>query len=216
MMNHPNLLLVDDHQMFIDGLQAMLRQEEHLHIAATANSGEVALQLLHTEPTINFVITDISMPEMSGTQLAATIKKERPEVKVLVLSMFNEQGIIHEILETEAEGYILKNTGREELVNAIHHIQQDGTYYSHAVIQLMMQEYRPHQRTHSPIEVLTDREVQILHLICEEASTNDIASKLFISPRTVETHRKNIMRKTGSKTIVGLIKFAIANQLIHV
>lgn len=209
-----NLLLVDDHQMFIDGMRSLLRQAENIHITATANSGREALYLLETHPEINFVITDISMPEMTGTELAKIAKEKYPEKKVLVLSMFNEQAIINDILLTEAEGYILKNTGKDELINAIQHIQNDGTFYSHAVVDIMLQQQRGNGRSISPVEALSKREMEILELVCEELSTMEIAEQLYISPRTVETHRKNIMTKTGAKTIVGLIKFAIANQLV--
>lgn len=215
-MNTIKLMLVDDHQMFIDGMRSMLRQAPDIEIAATANSGMEALQSLAAQPEINFVITDINMPEMSGTELTKTIKQQQPDTKVLVLSMFNEQAIINEILLAEAEGYILKNTGKAELINAITHIQDGGTFYSHAVVDLMLQQQRAQQRPTSPLQVLSKRELEILELVCEEMSTNEIAEQLYISPRTVETHRKNIMTKTASKTLVGLIKFAIANQLVVV
>ena len=103
-MNTIKLMLVDDHQMFIDGMRSMLRQAPDIEIAATANSGMEALQSLAAQPEINFVITDINMPEMSGTELTKTIKQQQPDTKVLVLSMFNEQAIINEILLAEAEG----------------------------------------------------------------------------------------------------------------
>lgn len=209
------MMIVDDHQMFIDGLKSLLRKEEEINIVAEAVSGQAALEQLDSTD-INFVITDINMPGMSGTELAKTIKQTRPEVKVLVLSMFNEMEIIQEILMTEAEGYILKNTGKQELLDAIRHIRDNGTYYSNEVVKLMMHSTRYERQRKENLDVLTERELEILTLICEELSTADIAEKLFISPRTVETHRKNIMHKSGCRTLVGLIKFAIANQLVKV
>lgn len=208
------MMIVDDHQMFIDGVKSLLRKEESLEIIAEANSGHEALQKLE-QNEVDFVITDINMPGMSGTELAAKIKQQYPEIKVLVLSMFNEIEIINEILRSEAEGYILKNTGKEELLEAINHIRDDGTFYSNDVVKLMMASTKQTQQRTENQQLLTNREMEILKLVCEEYSTANIAETLFISPRTVETHRKNIMHKTGCKTLVGLIKFAIANQLVE-
>lgn len=208
------MMIVDDHQMFIDGLKSLMRNHTELNVVAEANSGEEALQKLDPEK-IDLVITDINMPGMSGTDLAKTIKERHPGLKVLVLSMFNEIEIINEILMTEAEGYILKNTGKQELIDAIHHIKDEGTYYSNEVVTLMMSSTKEAHHRKENVSVLTKRELEILRLICDEFSTANIAESLFISPRTVETHRKNIMHKTGCKTIVGLIKFAINNQLVQ-
>lgn len=200
--------------MFIDGVKSLLRKEESLSITAEANSGHEALEKLKQDE-VDFVITDINMPGMSGTELAARIKNQYPDIKVLVLSMFNEIEIINEILRSEAEGYILKNTGKDELLEAIHHIRDDGTFYSNDVVKLMMASTKQAEKRSENQQLLTNRELEILKLVCEEYSTANIAEELFISPRTVETHRKNIMHKTGCKTLVGLIKFAIANQLVE-
>lgn len=208
------MMIVDDHQMFIDGVKSLLRKEESLSITSEANSGHEALEKLAQDP-VDFVITDINMPGMSGTELAAKIKIRYPDIKVLVLSMFNEIEIINEILRSEAEGYILKNTGKDELLEAIHHIRDDGTFYSNDVVKLMMASTKQAEKRSENQQLLTNRELEILKLVCEEYSTANIAEELFISPRTVETHRKNIMHKTGCKTLVGLIKFAIANQLVQ-
>ena len=208
------MMIVDDHQMFIDGVKSLLRKEESIEIIAQANSGHEALERLKQQE-VDFVITDINMPGMSGTELAAKIKQQYPEIKVLVLSMFNEIEIINEILRSEAEGYILKNTGKDELLEAINHIRDDGTFYSNEVVKLMMASTKQTKQRTENQQLLTNREMEILKLVCEEYSTADIAETLFISPRTVETHRKNIMHKTGCKTLVGLIKFAIANQLVE-
>jgi two-component system, NarL family, nitrate/nitrite response regulator NarL len=212
--NTIKVMIVDDHQMFIDGVKSLLGKEKDLHFVAEANSGDQALQILK-ENEIDFVITDINMPGMSGTELAKTVKEKYPDIKVMVLSMFNEPEIINEIIASEAEGYILKNTGKEELISAIRHIMDDGTFYSNEVIELMLSSQKMEKKIQSKADVLTKREMEILKLICDEYSTSLIAETLFISPRTVETHRKNIMHKTGCKTIVGLIKFAIHNQLVE-
>lgn len=211
------ILIVDDHAMFIDGIRSLLRKEENLLVVAEANSGEEAVDVL-SKTEVDLVVTDISMPGMSGTELARTIKENTPEIKVLVLTMYNDREIINEILLTEAEGYILKNTGKQELLKAIDKITNGGTYYSNEVMEIILDNIK-RDKVRTPDEEkakeLTQRELEILQLICEEYSTADIAAELFISPRTVETHRKHILQKTQAKTIVGLIKFALANKLVQ-
>ncbi len=206
------ILIADDHQMFIDGIKAMLDDEGSVQFVAEANDGISALHLLDNYE-VDLVITDISMPGMSGTELAVAIKEKYPAIKILVLTMYNDLEIIREIFQSEVEGYILKNTSRQELVEAIHHISNGGTFFSGAVVDLMMQEKDRLARKPKNPHALTKREIQILQMICDEKSTLDIAAELFLSPRTVETHRKNIIRKTGCKTIVALIKYAYRNNL---
>lgn len=206
------ILLVDDHQMFLDGIKNLLVKEKNLHVAAEANTGKEALDVLSKIP-IDLVITDISMPVMSGTELTRQIKKDYPHVKVLVLTMYNDREIIHEIVMTEAEGYILKNSNKKELLNAINRISDHGTYYSNEVISIMTENFIAKEKIRDKTQELSPREREVISLICQEFTTAEIAEKLYLSPLTVETHRKNILRKTNSKTIVGLIKFAIDNKL---
>lgn len=210
------ILIADDHAMFIDGIKSLLRKEENIQVVAEAADGAEALEIL-VNGGIDILITDISMPNMSGTELAKKVKEEYPEVKVLVLTMYNDREIINEILLSEAEGYILKNTGKQELLKAITRISEGSTYYSNEVMEIVMENIKGghhKQEEDERVKELTQRELEILKLICEELSTAEIAEKLFISPRTVETHRKHILQKTQVKTIVGLIKFAINNNLV--
>lgn len=210
------ILIADDHAMFIDGIKSLLRKEENIQVVAEASDGNEALEIL-SSTDIDMLITDISMPNMSGTELAKKVKEDYPDVKVLVLTMYNDREIINEILISEAEGYILKNTGKQELLKAITRIAEGSTYYSNEVMEIVMENIKDGNNRHEQderVKELTQRELEILQLICEELSTAEIAEKLFISPRTVETHRKHILQKTQVKTIVGLIKFAINNKLV--
>ncbi|NJK86478.1 MAG: response regulator transcription factor [Bacteroidales bacterium] len=134
------ILVVDDHQMFIDGLKTLLGKEKNLKVVAEALSGEKALEILDQLP-VDLVITDINMPNMSGIELTKHLKQNYPEIKVLVLTMYNDREIIHEIVMTEAEGYILKNSGKSELINAINRISANSTYYSNEVISIMTENY---------------------------------------------------------------------------
>jgi DNA-binding NarL/FixJ family response regulator len=207
------IVIADDHQMFIDGVRSLLSKEKELIFVHEAANGEDALSFIRKNE-IDLLITDISMPGMSGTELTRIIKNEFPQVKVLVLTMFADPAIINDILQSEAEGYILKNTGKQELLSAISRIMDDGTFYSNEVMNLMLKHNRKKASETVKKEELTERETEILKLVCEEYTTAGIAEKLFISPRTVDTHRKNILEKTQSKTIVGLIKYAFENDII--
>jgi DNA-binding NarL/FixJ family response regulator len=150
---------------------------------------------------------------MSGTELTKKIKEIYPQIKVLVLTMYNDREIIHEIVMTEAEGYILKNSDKRELINAINRIADNGTYYSNEVIAIMTENYVAKEKVRDKTHELSSREKEIIALICQELTSAEIAERLYLSPLTVETHRKNILRKTNSKTLVGLIKYAIDNKL---
>lgn len=208
------MLLVDDHQMLIDGIKLLLQNETDIHIVGEAHNGLEALEILNSKK-IDFVITDISMPQMSGIELARKIKELYPEIKILVLTMFNDREIINEIIEAEADGYILKNTGKQELLNAIRKIADNGTYFSKEIMPFILEKtYKTKEKKSSDfIHDLTNREIEILKLICEEYSSAEIANKLCISQHTVETHRKHIIQKSKTKTIVGLIRFALEHNL---
>ncbi len=207
------ILIADDHQMFIDGIKSLLRKDKRFVFVKEALNGAEAFDFISSNE-VDLVITDISMPGMSGTELTKKIKQDFPNVKVLVLSMFKEKSIINEIVKAEAEGYILKNTGREELVSAIEKIVDNGTYYSHEVLSQLILKNSKVQKKSEFNTSLTERELEIIRLIAEELTTAEIADKLCISPRTVDTHRKNILEKTNSKTIVGLMKFIFENGIL--
>ena len=207
------VLIADDHQMFIDGLKALLKREKTIQVIGEVSNGLDALEFIRKQQP-DLLITDISMPGMSGVELTRQVKQNYPEVKVLVLSMYNDREIVSEILMSEAEGYILKNTGRQELMNAINRIVDNSTYYSNEVLNIMMTRMKRQKTIEKNTALLTPREIEIVKLIMEEFSSEEIAEKLFISKRTVDTHRKNIIQKTNTRTLVGLIKFAIENNLV--
>ncbi|MBN9292726.1 MAG: response regulator transcription factor [Flavobacteriia bacterium] len=209
------LMIVDDHQMIIDGIKSLLRKEKQFEFIAEATSGEQGVEMLKvTVPDI--VIADISMPGMDGKELIKYIKEQFPEIRILVLSMHNDAEIIGDVMLLEAEGYILKNTGREELVKALQKIADGGTFYSEEVFQTLIKKQKEFIRENRAQLVLSDREIEIIRLITLEYSNEEIAEQLFISKRTVETHRKNINFKTNVKTVIGLVKYAIRNELVTV
>ena len=208
-----SLFLVDDHEIFLDGLRGILQSIPDLEIVGQGRNGWEAWDWLQKNQ-VDLLLTDIHMPEMDGVELTQKVKAHNPDQKVLVLSMYDDYSVIESIFEAEAEGYVLKNSGRDELLKAITRIHAGSSHYSKEVMNILMED-RPMEASLPVIEdVLSPREIEVLALICEELSTKEIAEKLFLSPRTVDTHRKHILQKTGMQTLVGLVKWAFRYGLV--
>ena len=204
-----NLLIVDDHQLVIDGLKSMLSSQKNYVVKVEALNGQQALEMINSKPNeFQLIITDITMPLLSGIELCKIVKEKYPNIKVLVLSMHNSIAIVKDALNAEADGYMLKNTGQEEFVNAIGRILGDGTYFSQDILPIILNLFQ-REKKETLKNTLTQREKEVLELIVQEYTSKEIAEKLFISKQTVDTHRLNIMQKTNCKTLVGLIKYAI-------
>ena len=207
------VLVADDHQLFVDGVKLILKKHPEVQVVAEAGDG-VSLLAQLKETAVDLVITDLSMPGMKGIELVKSIKLNHPQIKLLVVTMHNEQEIISEILQAEAEGYILKNSGKTEILEAIDDLMNGKTHYDKEVLHLLVQKIKTGQQPIIKVKPLTDRELQILALIVEEHTSKEIAEKLGISKQTVDTHRLHIMEKTGAQTLVGLIKYALSSGVI--
>lgn len=204
-----NILLVDDHQLVIDGLKSMISAGKHLQVSAEALNGQQAIDIISANPEkFQLVITDITMPLMGGVELCKLIKQQFPQIKVLMLSMHNSISIIKDSLTSEADGYMLKNTGQEEFLKGIDRIIGDGTYFSQDILPIILNQFQKEKPLVNKSS-LTQREKEVLELIVQELTSKEIADKLNISKQTVDTHRINIMQKTDCKSLVGLIKYAI-------
>ncbi len=210
-----SILVVDDHRIFAEGLVAVMQLRFPNARFTLANSGTEAWDLISRSPDYQLVISDISMGEMSGLELATRIKSHLPAIKVLILSMHNERNIVSAAMETEAEGFVLKSSSAQEIESAIKDILDGGTHYSREVLAILLEKVKQ-EKKHDAVKImLTDREREILKLILEEYSTGEIAEKLFISKRTVDTHRANLLEKTGCHNLIALYKFAIRHQLAN-
>jgi len=202
-------LLVDDHAILLDGVHALLEKEDGISIVATASSAEQALDLLKQHQP-DLLITDFNLPGMDGLSLIRRVKKLYPDMKIIVLSMHDETHLVKEILKEDVNGYILKKDSHRELSEALRQISNGKVFLSNEINKMLIRSLNfPDDN-----KLLSEREREILKLIAKEYSNKQIAEELFISERTVETHRKNIFRKTGTSSLVGLIKFAFANNLI--
>lgn len=206
------LALVDDHQIVIDGLTSLLKGHERFKFAfATTNSGEVVEKMVETP--VDVLLTDVMMPKLPGNELAKQVREKFPDVKILALSMSGQGDMVNEMInDADISGYVLKNIGKQELITALEKIAGGGIYFSEEVLDEMQ---RAGQRKKQSEEAhLTDREKQIIRLIEKEYNNKQIAETLFISERTVETHRKNIFRKTNTNSVIGLVKYAYEHRLI--
>ncbi len=200
------VFLVDDHKIFVEGVANILEPVAAIEVVGWAHNGADTLVALNNI-VADIVITDIEMPGMNGIELARNIKELHPEIKMIGLSMFDKSEIIHSLAETGAEGYMLKDIEKKDLLTAIETVHNGEYYYSGSIASVMMKGL-------SANDLLTRREREIIKLITDEQGNKQIADKLFISEHTVEAHRKNIFRKTGAKNIVGLIKYAYENKLV--
>jgi len=207
-----SLALVDDHQIVIDGLMSLLKGHEKFNFAfATTQPGEVSKKMAETP--VDILLTDIMMPGLPGNQLARQVKDKYPGVKILALSMSGQGDLVNEMIEdADISGYVLKNIGKQELITALEKIASGGYYFSEEVIsELQKTSTRKKEKEKAH---LTHREIEVIRLIEKEYNNKQIAEELFISERTVETHRKNIFRKTSTNSVIGLIKYAYEQQLI--
>ena len=204
------VLLVDDHAILIDGLKALLSEQEGYQIGGSAHTGCFALAFLKKEQ-YDLMIADYSLPDMTGLELVRQAKAMVPGLKIIMLSMHDEPTVVREVIAAGADGYVLKKYARQELFHAIDAVLNNHPYWSAEISRLMLKSLQSGEP--SP-QTLTEREEEVLRLIVKEMTSKQIAKQLFISERTVETHRKNLMRKLKCSGTVGLIKYALSKNLI--
>jgi two-component system response regulator NreC len=215
-MDPVKLLIADDHQIIIDGLKSLLRDVPFLKVVGEATNGRQALDYLKLIQ-VDLILMDIDMPVLNGIEATRLLKDQYPGVRVIILSMHNESGLIKTLLKSGADGYVLKNADREELIEAIKMVASGKSYFSADVTRSLAGEdesgpsaFQKDQR----IAELTVREIEILKLVAEGYSNKEIGEKLFISHRTVDTHRTNLMKKLDVNNVAGIIRFAIRSGFI--
>jgi len=213
-----DVLIVDDHQLIIEGLRSILEDEPGISLCGGVNSGKEAIAFLETHK-VDVVLVDVNMPEQSGIKLTSEIKSLFPEVNILTLTMHEDISTITKMVEAGADGYIFKRTNMYEVPEAIRMVARNERYLGKDVQRVMMDSLGARETVNvmsdsDPVS-LTSREKEILTLVVKEFSNREIAETLFISERTVETHRRNILTKTKTKSIVGLIKYAIRENIVN-
>lgn len=209
------VIIADDHKIFLEGLASLFKEFKDINVLATAANGEEVLRLME-QKRADVVITDINMPGMDGLKLTKEIKKLYPETKVLALTMHNESNMISTMLKNGITGYILKDSGKEDLLNAVKTVANGETFFSEEVKLTLMEGMMPGKKTKQTgsIPELSEREMEILKLIAAEFTQQQIADKLFISPHTVIFHRRKLLHKFDVKNTAGLIKSAMDKGLL--
>lgn len=202
------IIIVDDHAIVSDGLEAILKSRDLSVIGKFTSGNFVLAYLKHAE--VDLLITDYSMPDMDGLTLVKEAKMIAPDIKIIVLSMHDEVDMIRKMLSAGVDGYVLKKYAQQELVSAIDVVKNGRQYWSMEVSKALLNSV--HQNEFSTC--ITEREMEVLKLLAQQMTSKQIAEKLFIGERTVETHRKNLMRKTGANNAVGLMRYAYDHKLI--
>lgn len=203
------IFLTDDHAVLIGGLTKIIEAEPELEVVGTAMTVKDTIDAL-THTQVDLLITDYNLPDDDGLTLVRKVKRKYPTIKIIVLSMHEEAHLVKEILKEGINGYVMKKDSHTDLVDAIYATKTDKAYLSSEINSILIKGLNGEEDQ----RLLTEREREILKLISREFTNKQIAEELFISERTVETHRKNIFRKTSTNNLVGLIKFAYANNLI--
>jgi len=218
-MTDTSILIADDHPIFVDGIVSLIEGIDGFSVVSTAVNGKDALDKIpQSHPDI--VLMDINMPEMDGVEATRIIKDQYPDVKVIMLTMYDEIRLIKDVLEIGARGYILKNIGREDLIKALETVSNGQPYLDPAVQEKMIislsgnEEDVQDEPNAELVNSITTREMEILQLIAMGMTSGEIAKKLFISKNTVETHRKNLLGKLNVKNTAALLKFAYQNGLV--
>lgn len=216
MKNTIQLVIADDHEIFRQGFLSMIKKEKHLNVIGQAKDGEELVQLVvENRPDIAFV--DISMPIMGGIEATRLITEQSPLTHVIALSMFNDEHHIIDMLEAGSSGYLLKNTTREEVLKSIDSVMKGDSYFCNdtsAKLVRLITEGKKHLNRNKKEIILTEREIEIIKLMCEQLTIKEIADKLGLSPRTVETHREALQEKTDSKNSIGIVIYAIQNGIV--
>jgi DNA-binding NarL/FixJ family response regulator len=210
------LLLADDHHLFLDGLQSLLCKEKDMLVGDAVNTGTDALRLALTNQ-YDICLLDISMPGMDGIEVCKQVKAANANQKIIMLTTYDDNGIITEMIQTGVNGYLLKNCTKTQLLEAIRAVASGRLYFTDEAHRAIMVNYSTLvKQQQKPIEqpTLTPRETEIVQLLAKEFTNEKIAKALKISYRTVETHRKNIMQKTGARNLAGLLKFAYEHNVL--
>lgn len=211
------LFIVDDHDIVRDGLKSLLGGEKEILILGEVSSGGEFFKSLSKEiPDV--VLLDISLPDMSGIEIAKKINETNPELGVLILSMFTDEDFVINAIKAGARGYLPKNSKKDELIKAIITVYEGGEYYPAEISRIIARSYINRVKNDSAglMELLTEREKEVMLFVVEGLTNSEIADKLFISVRTVETHKTRILQKMQLKSTVELVKFAIKNKIIEV
>lgn len=211
--------IADDHSLFREGVEFILRHEGNNIIASVSNGQELLNTILTDQLVPDVVLMDLKMPVLDGIETTQRIKSEFPDIKIVILTMHHEENVILHLLDIGANGYLLKNSSSHELLSAIKNVVEKDFYFTDYISSVMLKGIKKQIKPSSTlgeIQNITSREKEVLRLICEEYTTTEMAEKLFVSDRTIETHRKSLLEKLNAKNTAGLIVKALKYQVIDI
>ncbi|HKL09491.1 MAG TPA: response regulator transcription factor [Bacteroidales bacterium] len=214
-MKNIKVVIVDDHTLFRDGLKLILSNSEGIHVVGEAADGKGFINQVDSFEDVT-VLMDIEMPVMNGIETTRLAVERNPAIKIIALTMFEEYEYYYQMIEAGAKGFLLKNSEMDEVIQAIKEVNKGGNYFSKELLLTIVQNMSELKSSHNKTDNLSEREIEVLHLICKGFSNQEIADKLFLSKRTVDKHRANILEKTGSRNTASMVMYAIKNKIIRI
>ena len=216
-MDDINIILADDHEIFRKGLEVTLKRLTFVAKIFHAANGNEVIQLLDSKVPVHVIVMDIRMPEIDGIATTIQVRKKSDDIKIIGLSMMDDKASIVQMFKAGANGYLLKNTNKLELAEAIQQVMAGNRYYSREVSEVLLRrelEQLPLPRKSKFTSDLTSRELEVLNLICHQYSTREMADMLCLAEKTIEGHRKNLLEKTQSRNIAGLVYYALEHGIV--
>ena len=220
-MKKINIVIADDEQLFRSGIKFLLERETNFNVIFEAENGKELINFItNSEEFPDVILMDLKMPEMNGVEATKMIHKTHPDIKIIALTSYGGKSFITNMIDVGASSYLLKNTSPKMVVHTINEVFEKGFYYDEKVLSIIHENIisSTGKRIKSDLDkkLLSNREIDVLELICEQYTTSEIGEKLFISPRTVEGHRNNLLLKTQSKNVAGLVIYGIQKKLIEI
>lgn len=220
-MKKINIVITDDEQLFRSGMRFLLERENNFKVIFEADNGQELIDFItNTEEFPDVVLMDLKMPKVNGVEATKIIHKTHPNIKIIALTSYDGKSFITNMIDVGASSYLLKNTSPKMVIHTINEVYKKGFYYDEKVLKIIHENIisSSGKRIKSDLDkkLLSKREIDVLELICEQYTTAEIADKLFISPRTVEGHRNNLLLKTHSKNVAGLVIYGIQKKLIEI
>jgi len=220
-MKKINIAIADDEQLFRKGIRFLLEREANFNVLFEAENGQELIDFIsNTEEFPDVILMDLKMPEVNGVEATKIIHKAQPDIKIIALTSYDGKSFITNMIDVGASSYLLKNTSPKMVIHTVNEVYEKGFYYDEKVLKIIHENIisSSGKRIKSDLDkkLLSKREIDVLELICEQYTTAEIADKLFISPRTVEGHRNNLLLKTNSKNVAGLVIYGIQKKLIEI
>lgn len=214
-----DVVLVDDHNLFREGIKFLLSQIGNINVVGEASNGKELIDFLATIDQPDIIFMDINMPEMNGVEACTVVSKKHKGINIIALSMNDEQEYYYKMIQAGAKGFVQKQAGREKLEEAIKEVLSGGSYFPEDILRKIIFKFGTEDSVENSIEKqygLTKREKEVLALLCQGYTNAETAEKLFLSPKTIEGHRANLLSKTGTKNSAHLVMFAIKNGIIKI